>query len=74
MDIATLAGIIAGISFIIAGIQMSGDLGSYYDAPAIMITLGGTFAATLISYPLKRLLEIFRIQKTCFLPGRIQEL
>ena len=40
MDIATLAGIIAGISFIIAGITISGDLNSYYDSAAIMITLG----------------------------------
>jgi chemotaxis protein MotA len=66
MDIATLAGIIAGISFIIAGIQMSGDLSSYYDAPAIMITLGGTFAATLVSYPFKRVLEVFKIAKNLF--------
>ena len=66
MDIATLAGIIAGISFIIAGITISGDLNSYYDSAAIMITLGGTFAATMISYPLKRLLEIFRISKNLF--------
>ncbi len=76
MDIATLAGIIAGAAFIIAGIQMSGDLGSYYDAPSIMITLGGTFAATLLSYPLRRVLEIFRISKNLFFtklqdPGNI---
>lgn len=76
MDIATLAGIIAGIGFIIAGITISGDLRSYYDAPSIMITLGGTFAATLLSYPLRRMMEIFRISKNLFFtklqdPGNI---
>lgn len=66
MDIATLAGIIAGISFIVAGIMMSGDLGNFYDAPSIMITLGGTLAATLISYPIKNIIGIFRVTKNLF--------
>jgi chemotaxis protein MotA len=66
MDIATLAGIIAGISFIIAGISISGNLKNFYDLPAIMITLGGTFAATLISYPINRIIGIFKVTKNLF--------
>ncbi|MFO7294601.1 MAG: motility protein A [Clostridia bacterium] len=66
MDIATIAGIIAGVSFIVAGILMSGDLSNFYDAPSIMITLGGTFAATLISYPLKNIIGILKVTKKLF--------
>jgi len=66
MDIATLAGIIAGISFIVAGILMSGELGNFYDTSSIMITLGGTFAATLISYPIKSIIGILRVSKHLF--------
>jgi len=66
MDIATIAGIIAGVSFIVAGILMSGDLSNFYDAPSIMITLGGTFAATLISYPLKNIIGILKVIKKLF--------
>lgn len=66
MDIATLAGIIAGISFIVAGIMMSGDLSNFYDTSSIMITLGGTFAATLISYPIKNIIGILKVVKNLF--------
>lgn len=66
MDIATLAGIIAGVSFIAAGILMSGDIRNFYDAPSIMITLGGTFAATLISYPIKSIISILKVAKNLF--------
>ena len=42
MDIATLAGIIAGIAFIVTGILLNGELATFYDLPSIAIVLGGT--------------------------------
>jgi len=66
MDIATIAGLIAVIAFILISIFLSGDLMTYYDFPSIMITVGGTIASTLISYPLKSVLGTLGIIKNVF--------
>lgn len=66
MDMSTLAGIIAGCAFVVVGIILDGDLGSFYDLPSIMITMGGTFAATMIAYPLGRLANILKVAKNLF--------
>lgn len=66
MDMSTLAGIIAGCAFMIVGILLDGNLGSFYDLPSIMITLGGTLAATMIAYPLERLSNLAKVAKNLF--------
>lgn len=66
MDIATIAGIIAGIAFIVTGILLNGDLGSFYDLPSIAIVLGGTVASTLIAYPLEAIVSMFKASKKLF--------
>lgn len=66
MDIATIAGLIAGIAFIAIGILLNASLLTYYDLPSIMITLGGTIASTLISYPLSNVLNTLGIMKNVF--------
>lgn len=70
MDIATLAGIIAGIAFIITGILLNGDLSTFYDLPSIAIVLGGTIASTLIAYPLEAISGIFKASKNLFLKNQ----
>jgi chemotaxis protein MotA len=57
MDIASLVGIIAGFIFIIVSILQKGDLVTFMDLSSVMITIGGTFAAVLISYPLSKFLN-----------------
>lgn len=53
MDLATIGGLVAGIFFIITSILLNdGNIVRFGDAASVMITIGGTFAATLISYPL----------------------
>ncbi len=52
MDIASLAGIIAGIVMLVFGIISNagvGGFGQYLDPPSAIITFGGAFAATLAS-------------------------
>ena len=66
MDIATIAGLIAGSAFIIVGIYLEGNLGNFYDLPSIMITVGGTAAAMLIAYPINKIAEIGKILKKVF--------
>ncbi|MFZ5731207.1 MAG: motility protein A [Pseudomonadota bacterium] len=52
MDIATGAGIVAGILVIVTLILMGGDFRMFYDIHAVIIIFGGSFAATLIRFPL----------------------
>lgn len=66
MDISTLVGIIIGITFVVIGISLDGSLGSFYDLPSIMIVLGGTLAATMVSYPISRLMNFAKIAKKLF--------
>jgi len=66
MDIATLAGIIAGTSFIIIGILLSGSLNNFLDAPSVMIVFGGTIASTLIAYPLNKVIGIMNVSRNLF--------
>jgi chemotaxis protein MotA len=52
MDIATGLGLVAGAIVIVTLILMGGDLRMFYDAHALIIIFGGSFAATLIRFPL----------------------
>jgi chemotaxis protein MotA len=51
MDIATGAGIVAGLCVILTLILMGGDLRMFYDIHAIIIIFGGSFSATMIRFP-----------------------
>jgi len=66
LDITTMIGLIAGTIFIYVGIVMEGDIANFYDVASIMITLGGTIAATLIHYPLPQIIRVFSVVKKTF--------
>lgn len=66
MDLATIIGLISGVVFIIVSISISGKLGYFMDPASAMITIGGTFAATLISYPLNKFLNSVKTAKYIF--------
>lgn len=52
MDFATILGIAVGAAVIAFAIFMGGSFGAFMDVPAILIVVGGGFAATLIRFPL----------------------
>lgn len=59
MDIGTIGGIVAGLALVAWGIMAGGvGFGAYVDAPSVIIVVGGTFAATFVAYPMKRVLGI----------------
>jgi chemotaxis protein MotA len=66
MDIASFIGMISGIIFIVVSILISGSLSQYIDLPSVMITVGGTIASTLISHPLKEVINSFKVMKFVF--------
>ena len=57
MDIATALGLVAGVTVIMTLILMGGDLRMFYDVHAIIIIFGGSFAATLIRFPIAAMLH-----------------
>ncbi|MBU5314233.1 MotA/TolQ/ExbB proton channel family protein [Tissierella carlieri] len=67
MDIATIVGLLLGIGFTVWGILESGSLWDYYDFASIVITLGGTVAATFLAYPLKDIVKIGKVFQKAFL-------
>jgi len=67
MDIATIIGIFTGVGFVLATILMGSGLGIFINIPSLMIVVGGTFAATLIAYPLKDFLMVIGLAIKVFM-------
>ncbi|MGN1482098.1 motility protein A [Porcipelethomonas sp.] len=81
MDLLSLLGFILGIGFIIVSILlgeapdgstvlMPEQLQGFFDLPSIMIVLGGTIAALMISFPLKSFAKIPKHLKIIFAPKK----
>ncbi len=66
MDLGTLIGIVSGIAFVIISILLGGSLLTFFNLPSVMIVVGGTVAATLVAYPLPRVLEIVKLTQKAF--------
>ncbi len=69
MDIATVFGLLLGFGLIFTSIAMGGGSGlsAFIDVPSLMITVGGSFAALFINFPLKVCLRSASVVKKCFL-------
>lgn len=67
MDITTLVGIIGGLTCVCIAIFMGGGLGMFIHLPSMMITVGGTFAATLINFPIAEIIRVIRVSKNVFM-------
>ena len=68
MDIATIIGLVVGIGLVLGSIMMGGGgLGPFINVPSAMITIGGSFSALLINFPLNAVLGMFGVVKKCFL-------
>lgn len=61
MDLATLVGLVSGISIIAAAILIGSEADVFFSIPALMIVFGGTFAATLIKFPLSHCLSAMKV-------------
>lgn len=66
MDSASLLGIGVGVALLFWAILLGGSLGAFWDLPSVMITLGGTMAATLIAYPMHQVMGVMRVVKKAF--------
>ena len=57
MDLTTALGLAAGAAVVLGLILMGGDLRSFVDLHAVIVIFGGSFAATLIRFPLSSILH-----------------
>lgn len=78
MDIMSLLGWILAIGLMIFGIIFDGEtnqivmanLGNFFNVPSIAITIGGTFAALMVSFPLKTFAQIPKHLKIVLFPKK----
>lgn len=66
MDVGTVIGIVLGFFFILVAIIMGGGAG-FLDAPSMMITIGGSFAATLMNFPLPKIVSTMKVVRKAFM-------
>ncbi len=65
MDIGTIIGIVVANIFVFAAIIMGGGAG-FINIPAMMITVGGSLAATMINFPLPKILGTMGVVRKAF--------
>lgn len=62
MNPATVLGMFGGIILLAVTIALTADdYSAFWNLPGLGIVLGGTIAATLVSYPLHEVLRVFRV-------------
>jgi chemotaxis protein MotA len=72
MDLATVIGIIGGVVIFIWAIYMGGTISAFIDLPSALIVFGGVLAATLINYPLSKLIDVTKILKKVFIEKSLE--
>ncbi|WP_277252107.1 motility protein A [Neptunomonas phycophila] len=60
MDIASLVGIISGLVLIVSAIFIGGSADIFVNVPGLMIVIGGTMAATLLTVQFKDVTNAFK--------------
>ena len=72
MDVATLVGATSGTALVLIAIYMGGGLGMFINVPSLMITVGGCVAATLINFPLQKVMGVFSVAKKAFMHKSVE--
>lgn len=71
MDLGTLSGIMLGVVLIFSAIVMGGAPGAFIDIGSMLITIGGTISATLITFPLPKVKAVFAVTKKVLNAGSL---
>ncbi len=66
MDLATIIGIITGISLVMITIVMGGHPETFINIPSLMIVFGGATGSVLISFQLKEVLGVISVIRKAF--------
>jgi len=61
-NLSTVIGILGGVGLVMGSILLTApDVQAYINLPGLLIVLGGTFAATFVSYPLPEVLRVLKV-------------
>ncbi len=72
MDLATIIGIIVSFGLVIAAIITGGSPLIFIDIKSALIVFGGTIGATLVNFPLPRVLGVVGVVKNTFSSSIVQ--
>ncbi len=66
-SLSTIIGLVAGFACVVLGIIVNdGILMNFWDPPSIFITVGGTFCAVVIAFPISLILDTIKALKCAF--------
>jgi chemotaxis protein MotA len=71
MDLASIVGLSFSVIVVIVGMLLGGDLGAFWDAPSVLIVIGGTLGAAMLANPLDRTKNLPQILKHAFVSEQI---
>lgn len=66
MDISTILGLVSGVILLIIGMATDGSVAAFWDLSSIFITIGGSFAAMLVNFPLSQFGRAIKAVKWAF--------
>lgn len=66
MDLTTVAGLFLGTILLILAIVLDGDMTPFLDLRSILLVLGGTFGATLITHSHRQILNVPKVLRVAF--------
>lgn len=69
MDLASIIGLVAGCGFLIFGMMAGGGAGQlvlFWNAPSLLIVLGGCMAAVMVNYPMANVISTIKIAQHVF--------
>ena len=67
MDIATLLGFVTGFGLMLYAIMDGAGLGAFFDFQSVLIVIGGTLGATLVTFPLGQVIGAGSVAKKAFM-------
>ncbi len=74
MDLSTVVGLVLAFGLIASAILVGGSLTAFFDTPSILIVIGGTFAVTLVNFPLPTVLKLPGVLKNAFFTKNVNAL
>lgn len=66
MDLTTLIGIASGMGLVLMAILQGGGIATFINIPSMMITFGGTLGATLINFPMPKVVAVMKVVRKAF--------
>lgn len=71
MDLGTIIGIIVGLALVVVSIFLKGSLIAFVDVASLLIVVGGTFAATMVAFPIGSVMQAVKASLTILFQHRI---